>query len=96
MDLTDIAINTLFTLIFGWSLVWTFFVWGFGIHNFTRKHGNALSVLGMLLWWVLMASHLVAIYAIWGTAYTIGQVAGGLLIYHTLYGLTFARDVSTG
>lgn len=95
VDISDIAINIAFTLLFAWSLVWTFFVWGFGIHNFTRKHSKALGGIGMALWWALIAGHVVVIYAVWATPYSIWLLVGSLLSAHVFYGLTFARDVST-
>ncbi|SFM71039.1 hypothetical protein [Marinobacter zhejiangensis] len=95
MELSDIAINVAFTIIFCWSMFWTFLVWGFGIHNFTRKHNKVLGAVGMALWWGLMLGHVAAIYAIWGTSYSVGLVTGCLVVAHVFYGLTFARDVST-
>ncbi|WP_299588209.1 hypothetical protein [uncultured Microbulbifer sp.] len=90
----NIGVNRLFTLIFGWSLIWVFFAWGLGVANFARAQGKLLGYLGFGCWYLLMLVHFYAVYAVWMDLFPASWWVSFLLLSHLVFGCIFGRNLS--
>ncbi|AXQ97530.1 hypothetical protein D0N37_06980 [Pseudoalteromonas piscicida] len=93
--LGEVLIKFLVTMLLIMSLIWTLFPWAFGLLNFQQKHSEFLYKIGRMGWWLLISIHPIFAICFWVFELSLSTVVSSLLVMHFLFGITFARNVST-